>query len=133
MIYYAPRLRCCPVALKAARRANGWLLRNGLTSIKRVDTFLEALFDVDDRGKVRGILCFFDEQENGVYISIAWVDGRSRERGIFRQLMQAIEHHANTIGSRYITTEVKAKNTRMMEVMSRHWDTSYVFFTRRLR
>lgn len=130
MIYYTPRLRCCPLALKTARRANSWLYRNKLTSLTRVDLYQEALFDVDERGKVRGILVFFDEPEHGIYISIAWVDGRVRQRGVFKQLLAAIEHLARNIKAKAISTEVRSRNTRMLEVMSRHWDTSYVYFTK---
>lgn len=118
--------------MRAARRANNWLLRNGLTTIKQPNHYLEALFDVQD-GDVTGILCFFRDDEDAFYVSIAWVDGRQRKSGVFRKLMAALVRHAKTNHATSLNTEVKAKNTRMMEVMSRHWDTSYVFFTKEFR
>ena len=131
MIYYAPRLSCCPFAMALAKKANRYLVRTKLTSIKKVDKYLEALFDVDEHGKPTGILCFFEE-ETGFYISIAWVDKSMRCKGVFKSLMDAVILHAKRNKAKYINTEVRSKNVRMLEVMSRHWDTSYVFFTKKI-
>lgn len=131
MIYYAPRLSCCPFAMSVAKKANRYLLRTKLTSIKRVDKDLEALFDVNEQGQPTGVLCFFEEV-TGYYISIAWVDKTVRGKGVFKRLMDAAILHAKNNKAKYINTEVRSKNVRMLEVMSRHWDTSYVFFTKKI-
>lgn len=131
MIYYAPRLACCPFAMTLAKKANRYLLRTKLTSIKKVDKDLEALFDVNEQGQPTAILCFFEEV-SGFYISIAWVDRAMRCKGVFKRLMDAVVFHAKKNKAKYINTEVRSKNVRMLEVMSRHWDTSYVFFTKKI-
>jgi len=132
MIYYAPRIGCCPLALSAAKRANAYLLRKRMTYIKTVERYLQALFDVDESGKVTGILCLFDDDNHGLYISIAWVDSAYRKKGVFKRLMDAAVVHGKSCKAKYLNTEVRSRNVRMLDVMSRHWETSYVFFSKKL-
>lgn len=131
MIYYAPRLSCCPKAMAAAKRATAELLAAGHTTLGKVEPYLEAMFEYRN-GRVAGIVCFFLDEGNAYYASIVWVDPRNRGEGIYKSLLRATIKHCRKNKAKTLTTDVHNKNTRMIEVMTRHWGPSYVYFTKRL-
>lgn len=130
MIYYAPRLSSCPKAMAAAKKATAELVAAGHTTLTKVEPYLEAMFDYRDR-KVTGIVCFYLE-ENSYYVSIVWVDQKYRKEGIYKSLLRSVVKHCKKNRAKHITTDVHHSNSRMIDVMTRHWGPSYVFFTKKL-
>lgn len=116
--------------MKEARLATRVMIKAKHTTINFVAPEQQVLYHYDSvRKKVASVLVFFKDERSDHYVAIAWVNPAYRKKGLLKGLFDALKQYSKTVGVKRITTEVSAKNNRMLDLMSRNWDATYVFFS----
>jgi RimJ/RimL family protein N-acetyltransferase len=133
-LHHIERLSSAPEVLRFARQINATFLRQGLTEMKELDSESEAVYLLDvGEDKIVSIVCFYKIDGSEYYIPIVWTSHKYRGTGAFGRLISWLVVYVKSKHGRRISTDVHSDNVRMVRLLERHWEKSFVRFNLPLR
>jgi len=134
---HVERLSSDPKVLRYARRINKVFLVEKKTDIEHLDSEYEAVVMEHD-GKLVSIIVFMQcdsWQRKNIYcwIPVVWVDPAYRGMKLYFVMLKWLKKHARSRGCLSLSTEVKAFNTRMLEIQDKNWKREYIRYNLKLR
>jgi RimJ/RimL family protein N-acetyltransferase len=128
---HVERLSSDPEVMHFARRINTQFLRSGLTELRKLDSECEAVYLHDGKGRIASVVVFYrleDSDSIEYYLPVVWTNPKYRGEGCYERLLQWLKDYASGKGARRISADVHHYNNRMMHLMEKHWDKTFVRF-----
>lgn len=125
-IVHVERLSSDEEILHFARRINTRFLKSGLTELQKLDSECEAVY-LRDGTRVASVIVFY-KLDDEYYLVVVWTHPDFRGKGCYERLLEWLKAYASRKGARRLSSDVHHNNERMMKLMERHWDKTFVRF-----